>query len=166
MDRRYRIRSAVAGDITRVVELDLEIDTVPHWRTTDYLSALPIVGHAKEIDGVRRCFFVAEVDSAVVGFAVAKVTTSEALAELESVGVIDRARRLGIGRALCDAVIEWSTRMGAAELALEVRSQSAGPIAMYQALGFEPVGRRPGYYREPVDDAVVMRLGFGARGGS
>ena len=159
----YRIRSAVAGDVESVLALDREIETLPHWRAADYLAALPNLGQAVDIDAVRRCFFVAEAQSVIVGFVVGKVAASEELAELESVGVLVGVRRLGVGKALCSTVIEWSTRMGAAALELEVRSQSAGPIAMYQALGFVPVGRRGGYYREPVDDAIVMRVVLGAR---
>jgi ribosomal-protein-alanine N-acetyltransferase len=41
---------------------------------------------------------------------------------------------------------------------LEVRASSAGAIALYTGLGFVEAGRRPGYYAEPKDDAVLMRL--------
>jgi ribosomal protein S18 acetylase RimI-like enzyme len=44
------------------------------------------------------------------------------------------------------------------EIALEVRAASAGAIALYATLGFTQTGRRPRYYRDPEDDAVVMRL--------
>jgi [ribosomal protein S18]-alanine N-acetyltransferase len=45
---------------------------------------------------------------------------------------------------------------------LEVRAGSAGAIALYERLGFVAVGRRPGYYRSPVEDAVLMRLEVGS----
>jgi ribosomal-protein-alanine N-acetyltransferase len=95
-----------------------------------------------------------------VGFAVGHVTVleTEVLAELESVGVADSARRAGIGRALCEAVIAWVRGQGAEQIELEVRSRSDGAIALYRGLGFAAVGMRPKYYREPVDDAVLMRL--------
>ena len=158
MEKRYSIRGAVAGDLESVFALDQEIATLPHWRMADYLAALPITGQKPNIDGVSRCFFVAQVQSSVVGFAVGRTAGSALAAELESVGVTERMRRSGLGRALCHAVIEWAERMGAADLELEVRSQSAGPIAMYEALGFMRVGRRMQYYREPGDDALIMRL--------
>jgi [ribosomal protein S18]-alanine N-acetyltransferase len=41
---------------------------------------------------------------------------------------------------------------------LEVRVGSGGAIALYVGLGFVVVGRRGGYYRGPVEDAVLMRL--------
>ena len=65
---------------------------------------------------------------------------------------------MGWGGRLCGAVIEWCREQGAAAVELEVRAASEGAIALYRGLGFVAVGRRPGYYREPVDDAVLMRL--------
>ena len=44
---------------------------------------------------------------------------------------------------------------------LEVRAGSVGAIALYEGLGFVVVGRRRGYYREPVEDALLMRLELG-----
>ena len=169
----YRIRGAITSDLERVVAIDRAVDTLPHWRMADYLAALAsperrsgIQGHTR-VQGNSRCLFVAErkADAVIVGFAVGKATVleAEALAELESVGVTEQARRKGLGRALCGAVIEWSRRMGASEIELEVRSQSAGSIALYNDLGFVPMGRRARYYRDPVDDAIEMRLDLGSR---
>jgi ribosomal-protein-alanine N-acetyltransferase len=39
-----------------------------------------------------------------------------------------------------------------------VRSANLGAVGLYEGLGFERVGSRKGYYREPVDDAILMRL--------
>jgi len=83
---------------------------------------------------------------------------SESSSELESVAVSSDARRAGVGRSLCAAVIEWCRTQGAAEIELEVRAGSAGAIALYLGLGFVAEGRRSGYYREPTDDGVLMRL--------
>jgi len=65
-------------------------------------------------------------------------------------------RREGIGSALCRAVMDWSRREGAHEITLEVRAGSAGAIRLYGGLGFVAVGRRPGYYHDPQEDAVIM----------
>ncbi len=109
---------------------------------------------------VRRCLFVAESERGLVGFAVGKVIGMglESSSELESVAVSSDARRTGVGRSLCAAVIEWCRTQGAAEIELEVRAASAGAIALYLGLGFVVEGGRPEYYREPTDDAVLMRL--------
>jgi ribosomal-protein-alanine N-acetyltransferase len=110
---------------------------------------------------VRRCFVVAEIGEKLLGFAVGKVILSAAgdgTGELESVAVDETARRRGVGRSLCEAVVDWSRGQGAAEIELEVRAGSAGAIALYAGLGFVVVGRRGGYYRDPDEDAVLMQL--------
>jgi ribosomal-protein-alanine N-acetyltransferase len=78
-------------------------------------------------------------------------------AELESVAVSESVRRTGIGRALCSTVLDWCRTRGATEIVLEVRATSAGAIALYTALGFTETGRRPRYYLDPADDALIMR---------
>jgi [ribosomal protein S18]-alanine N-acetyltransferase len=154
----FRVRVAGAGDLARVVELERGIAEAPHWGDGEYAA---IVNAERDLDGaVRRCLFVAEGDGRVVGFAVGKVIGSSegSLAELESVAVDRAARRRGVGAALCGAVIAWSRGHGVTAVELEVRAGSGGAIALYGGLGFVVVGRRAGYYREPVDDAVLMRL--------
>lgn len=148
-----RVRAAVASDIAAVFALEQEIAEAPHWSESDY--AVILSG-----DGLRRCLFVAEIGGELAGFAVGKVIEAEreTLAELESVAVRGDSRRRGVGQSLCHAVAEWCRVQGAAVIELEVRAANSGAIALYERLGFEPVGRRRGYYREPVDDALLMRL--------
>jgi len=157
MDAAYRIRRAVAADVDSVVALERTIQTAPHWALGDYVGAL---SPADRAPGTRWCFLVAEAASLIVGFAVGRAAAleDEVLAELESVAVADSVRRAGMGRALCEAVIAWARDQQAVAIELEVRSRSAGPIALYKALGFATVGLRKRYYRDPVDNAVLMRL--------
>jgi ribosomal-protein-alanine N-acetyltransferase len=77
---------------------------------------------------------------------------------LERVVVGVAIQREGVGRALCEAVIGWCKREGVVAVELEVRSANLGAVGLYEGLGFERVGSRKGYYREPVDDAILMRL--------
>jgi ribosomal-protein-alanine N-acetyltransferase len=155
---RFRVRAADAADLAEVVALERGIAEAPHWAQAEYGA---IVGAAQDGDGaVRRCFFVAEEEGGLVGFAVGKVIGLgvQSVAELESVAVKAAERRGGVGRALCLAVIEWCRGQMATALELEVRVESVGAIAMYAGLGFVTVGRRVGYYRDPAEDAVMMRL--------
>ena len=116
----------------------------------------------------------AERDGAVAGFAVGLIQPAPAsvdsvdhlhvppcagrVGELESIVVAASARRAGIGSALCGVVLDWCRRQGATEVMLEVRSASAAAIALYAGLGFAQAGRRPGYYRDPEDDALILRV--------
>lgn len=149
---KFSVRAGGVEDLAAVVALERRAAEAPHWAEAEYAA---VVGGGG-VDYLRRCLFVADANGMVVGFAVAKIAVG--VAELESVAVDAQARRGGVGRALCGAVVEWSRAQGAAAVELEVRAASEGAIALYQKLGFVTVGRRPGYYSGPLDDAVLMRL--------
>jgi ribosomal-protein-alanine N-acetyltransferase len=154
----YRVREGVAADLVGVMRLEREIAEAPHWTAEEYAAIVQTYGVAN--GAVRRQLFVAEVEARLLGFAVGKVLVSEAvsLGELESVAVGVSTRRSGVGRMLCEAVIRWCVERGATEVELEVRARSTGAIALYKGLGFVAVGERAGYYRDPVEDALLMRL--------
>jgi [ribosomal protein S18]-alanine N-acetyltransferase len=142
------IRAATTADVDAVIRLERG-SGAPHWSGLDYLAIFSGVGP-------QRCLLVAEEFGGLVGFAVGKVLLDEA--ELETVAVAIEARRGGIGRSLCVAVKQWCATQGAALMALEVRAGNVGAIALYAGMGFVEAGRRAGYYRNPVEDAVLMRL--------
>ncbi len=146
-----RIRASVAADLAGVVALERATAEAPHWAESEYAAMVGDGG-----DYLRRCLFVAEAEGALVGFAVGSIVAD--VGELESVVVDLRVRRGGVGRALCEAVIAWCSEQRAVSVELEVRAASGGAIDLYLGLGFVGVGRRPGYYNGPLDDAVLMRL--------
>ena len=70
------------------------------------------------------------------------------------------ARRRGLGTALVRAIEAAAARRGAEECLLEVATTNAPARALYAALGYAPVGRRPRYYSPastPPVDALVLR---------
>lgn len=144
------IRAGRGDDLDRVIALERTIKEAPHWTETEYAAAMG--GE----DSVRRCLFVAESEGALLGFSVGKLVGD--LGELESVAVDARARRCGVGRELCRAVMRWCQQQGAVVLELEVRAKSEGAAGLYRGLGFVVAGHRPRYYSGPPDDAVLMRL--------
>ena len=155
---RVQVRPAVAADLAAIVELERATDSAPHWPEATYEAML----HQQPGAG-SRCLFVA-CGNALAGFAVGLMPPvpathrGERIAELENVVVAAADRRTGIGRALCCAVLDWCRSQGATEIVLEVRATGTGAIALYTGLGFKPAGRRPRYYRDPEDDALLMRL--------
>ncbi len=152
------VREAVAPDLEPILVLERATANAPHWPPSAYAAILDPAAPP------RRCIFVAQAGDSVVGFAAgllhpaASDGAPDRLAELESVAVAPSARRCGIGRALCVAVLDWCRAHGASEVMLEVRASSGGAIALYTGLGFVGAGRRPRYYHDPDDDALVMRL--------
>lgn len=161
MTPNLELRPAVPADFLAIVTLEHATEHAPHWPPATYAAILNARSGTP-----RRCLFVALKDGSLAGFAAGllnppygnAVKPGEVQsAELESVVVAAGSRRAGIGRDLCNAILDWSRSQGATEVILEVRAASAGAIALYAGLGFTQTGRRPRYYRDPKDDALVMR---------
>lgn len=155
------VRRATAEDLQAVMTLERQIAEAPHWPLQNYEAMLV----EDDAAAVRRGLFVAVAEQArIQGFAVGTVLVlpDAVEGELESVAVSGQARRCGVGRALCRAVLDWCQAQGATGVELEVRRQSLGARALYRQLGFVETGARPGYYQEPADDAVLMR--YSAKG--
>jgi ribosomal-protein-alanine N-acetyltransferase len=91
------------------------------------------------------------------------VVTNQGVAEceIEFAMVQPDARRRGAGRTLVREAAEWAERMGAKELWLEVRESNEAARRLYAACGFAVTGRRRGYYADPAEDALLMRLALG-----
>lgn len=89
---------------------------------------------------------IATADDRPQGFSIARVVADEA--ELLLLGVRAGARRRGLGSTLLRAFRDGARARGACRLHLEMREGNAA-IAMYNAAGFEQVGRRRDYYRGP-----------------
>ena len=83
-------------------------------------------------------------------------------ADMMNVAVHPAYRRQGIGRELVLALSERLKEKGVVRLMLEVRQSNAPAIALYESLGFQQVGLRPNYYRNPKENALIMRKEWSA----
>ena len=78
------------------------------------------------------------------GFILARAVVDES--DILSVGVHPQRQRNGIGRILVEAVIHAAEAAGGEAVTLEVAEDNSGAQALYANVGFDVVGRRPGYY--------------------
>ena len=97
----------------------------------------------------------AEHDGVVTGFACFRVTATEA--ELLNLAVLPLVRRQGTGSRLLKHVFQEVAQRGAERIFLEVRESNVAAWRLYERFGFQPVGRRRGYYAQPAADAVILR---------
>jgi [ribosomal protein S18]-alanine N-acetyltransferase len=95
-------------------------------------------------------FFVAEDAGSIAGFLVWRPTAPDEI-EILNLAVVPRFRRQGVAKALLLVLPK-------AEIFLEVRESNSAARGLYCAVGFREVGLRPGYYQNPVEGAIVMRL--------
>lgn len=159
--RLFAVRALGLEDIFAVLALERATEHAPHWRRKEYAEMARDMGLAGHSDLKRHIAVAKQADGQVVGFAVGWAHPGlPDSAVLESVCVAAAARRSGVGRAVCEDVFAWCRRQGATEIGLEVRAGNAAALALYGRLGFVEAGRRRGYYADPVEDAVLLRLSF------
>ena len=94
-------------------------------------------------------------DGTAVGYGGFSLAADEA--EILTVAVSPVCRRSGIGRALTERMLADAALCGASAMYLEVRSSNTPARALYVSLGFEEIGVRCRYYRNPTEDAVLMK---------
>ncbi len=82
-------------------------------------------------------------------------------AEITNLAVTADERRRGIGGGILDFLIGTASESSVRTVYLEVRESNAGAAALYASRGFEVIGKRPGYYRLPKEDAIIMMLEIG-----
>jgi ribosomal-protein-alanine N-acetyltransferase len=98
---------------------------------------------------------VAEDAGEIVGYVLGRLIVDEA--EILSIATIVERRREGIGRRLLGAIMAAMIERGAHAVWLEVRMSNGAAREMYQSAGFAPAGVRRDYYRQPTEDALVLR---------
>jgi len=149
-----RIRPATTADVPAVAAIERAAFSDP-WSPSSFATLLgnPAVE-----------FAVAERGGAVLGYTVLWVAADEA--ELANVAVSAGARGRGIGALLVDGALAAAARRGAATVYLEVRESNAAARRLYASRHFAEVGRRRRYYRNPVEDALVLARPLAPPGGA
>jgi ribosomal-protein-alanine N-acetyltransferase len=139
------IRKMNLGDVSAIAELEKQCFSDP-WSENSIAS---------EVDNRLSYWLVAEIEGVIAGY-VGSQTVLDA-ADMMNLAVSPGHRRKGIGQALVNALVEHLRQNKVIALLLEVRVSNAPAIALYESLGFEQVGRRPKYYHNPREDALIMR---------
>jgi [ribosomal protein S18]-alanine N-acetyltransferase len=148
MDAPWQIRPARSADGRRLVPLERRCFSDP-WSADAFEELL------------RSPFGRALVAERLgEGYLVARAVAGEG--EILNLAVAPEARRQGLGALLLESGLGALIEAGAREVFLEVREGNASAQALYQRRGFRPIGRRARYYRNPVEDAIVLRLALPA----
>ena len=110
---------------------------------------------ASELKNKLALWLVAEEDGRVAGYIGSQTCTDES--DVMNVAVHPDFRRRGIAEALVNALVAELKAIESRCLTLEVRASNAPAICLYEKMGFVEVGRRKNYYRNPREDALIMR---------
>jgi [ribosomal protein S18]-alanine N-acetyltransferase len=146
------IRTMGAADLPQVLHLADALPEAPHWPPSAYLKAIDPKSTPRRIALVAT----KPESGSVLGFAIASLLPP--VAELETIAIAPRKQRQGHATQLLYTLASQLKSAGAVELLLEVRSSNHPAITFYGSFGFAQTGLRPGYYAEPIEDAIQMRL--------
>ena len=142
-----RLRDASATDVIEaIVGLETESFTNPWSRDT-------LVWELQNSD-VTRVHVLRDHQDAIVAFCVCWVIFDEL--HINTLAVAPEFRRRGYATALLQAVMREAETEGAVKATLEVRASNAAALALYERLGFRISARRPGYYTNPQEDALIL----------
>jgi ribosomal-protein-alanine N-acetyltransferase len=108
-----------------------------------------------ELRNPLALWLVAVLDDEVVGYVGAQIVPDEA--DMMNIAVSSTHRRKGVARGLILELLDQLKEQGVRSLSLEVRASNSAAITLYDGLGFHQVGRRPGYYKMPKEDALILR---------
>ena len=137
-----KVRRMIAADAEALAAIEEACFAHP-WSETALLE---------EVDNPNARFFVAERDG-IVGYAGMHIGGDEGF--IDNVAVSPDHRRQGVATALMAALLTCGREEHLYRLTLEVRLSNEAAIALYERHGFVKDGVRPGFYRDPPEDAAI-----------
>lgn len=155
----------LAADVPAVIAIEIQANPVP-WKAGDFAAFVREEASRQEIENPDRIRPEARyrgppgpmgwvwAGPEVQGFACALGAADEA--ELQSIAVAGDRRGRGIGSALMECLCAWARSHGYRALHLEVREGNLAARDFYRRWDFTEAGRRTKYYRDNLEDAVLM----------
>ena len=99
-------------------------------------------------------FFVAKTNGEVIGYLGMQITLDGGF--ITNVAVNTNFRRIGVGSKLINALCSFCKSENISSISLEVRESNTPAINLYKKEGFEKVGTRKNFYRDPKENANIL----------
>jgi len=111
---------------------------------------------SSEIDRTISHFWLLTIHDVLAGYICFWIFAGEV--HLLNIAVQEAFRRKGAGWRLLSKMFEAGNSEGAETAWLEVRPSNIAARSLYRKAGFREVGRRPHYYTDTSEDAIVMSM--------
>ena len=108
-----------------------------------------------ELDNRLSLWLVAVAEDQVVGYVGSQTVLGET--DMMNIAIHPDYRKQGLATKLILELSRQLIECGSHGLMLEVRASNEPAKSLYQKLGFETVGIRRNYYRNPKEDALILR---------
>ena len=113
---------------------------------------------ASELTNPLSLWLVAVEDDRVAGYVGSQSVMDES--DMMNVAVHPDFRRQGVAEKLVLELVAALAKNDNHCLTLEVRASNVSAISLYEKLGFAQIGLRKNYYRNPKEDALILRKEF------
>lgn len=110
---------------------------------------------ASELHNPLSLWLVAQEEQTLLGYVGSQTCQDET--DMMNIAVSPASRRQGVARALIEALVSALRQRGSKQLTLEVRASNGPARQLYESLGFLQVGLRKNYYRNPKENALILR---------
>ena len=140
----FTVREAQKTDIADMVFIEEECFSTP-WSRKSF---------AESFSHSPWHFFVAICDKKIVGYGGVYLILDEG--QISNIATLSAFRGNGIGRAILEKIIELCKDEGCERITLELRESNSVARALYESCGFIEVGKRPGFYSNPSEGAILM----------
>jgi ribosomal-protein-alanine acetyltransferase len=142
------LRTAGVPDLDAIMQIEESVFATDAW-SRDAMRA--------ELGSSHTYYLAVDTDGHLEGYAGLLAPQGSTQADIQTIAVIESARRKGLGRELVTALLAEAKLRGAREIFLEVRADNPNAQALYDSLGFEEIAIRTGYYQPDNVDAHVMK---------
>ena len=140
-----KIRKATPDDSMKISLLEEEIFPDP-WSYRDVLTTISSNG--------ALCFVATSDEGELLAYVIGRCIMPEG--EIYRIATKPEYRKRGIAYRLLDFAIKTARGAGLESVFLEVRESNVAARNLYRAYGFSEIGVRKNYYKEPVENAVLM----------
>lgn len=143
-NKQIQVRPMRREDVPAVSRIEAEAFSMP-WSFEDFLDIL---------ERKDSLYVTAVCEGEVIGCC--GVTNACGDGDINNVAVTEEKRGMGVGKQMLATLMEWGNEIGIENYTLEVRVSNEPAIRLYESLGFQSEGIRPGFYEKPREDAMIM----------
>jgi ribosomal-protein-alanine N-acetyltransferase len=140
----FQPRALASADIQAILAIQSTAPEIAQWSAADYA----------QVAAGAMAGWVVPAESGLAGFLVVRRVAGDL--EILNFAVLVSARRKGIGSALLRQALGWAKSFSSEKAFLEVRASNQSALDFYLCHHFQISGRRPRYYANPAEDALLL----------